>query len=463
MASHEGPCIINWERMILRQFLIRVIILVILIALAGLLVVWSFTRESLVMARFTFILTWLVLIAWLIYYVTKTNRTLKIFMDSLRYLDKVTVQKGKGRMFEELDKIYNDVLGIIHKVELEKESDRQYFKSVIDHAGAGIMAFDQSGNVITVNAAFKSLLGTKSPDHILKLSSVSEQLPEILMNTKPGKHKLLRLSVNSETVGLWLKMAEIRINERKIRLASVQNIQHELEDEEVEAWQKLIRVLTHEIMNSVTPVNSLTNTIIRMLERKGQPRDPREIDENMLKNVLEGLHSIEKRNKGLIGFVQSYRSLTRIQKPSFSDFEVNELMLRIAGLVKNDAETHKIVLIVNTHRTPLVMNADEKLVEQVLINLINNSIYALRESEIKEIQLSARSTNDEILIEVADSGEGIPPELISSIFIPFFTTKSEGSGIGLSLSRQIMRMHGGSITVRSIPGDTVFLLRFPRP
>jgi two-component system nitrogen regulation sensor histidine kinase NtrY len=449
--------------MLLRQFLLRVIVLVVLIALTGLLVVWSFNRESLVIARFTFIVAWLILIILLIYYVTKTNRTLKVFMNSLRYLDKVRIRKGKGRLFEELDMIYNEVLGMIHKVELEKETDRRYFKSIIDHAGTGILVFDESGNIITLNSAFNTLLGVRSIDNIQRLSSVSLQLPGILMSTKPGHHRLLRISVNTETVGLWLKMAEIRINEKKYRLASVQNIQHELEDEEVEAWQKLIKVLTHEIMNSITPVNSLTNTIIRMLEKDGQPRDLGEVDRNTLKNVLEGLHSIEKRNKGLIGFVQSYRSLTRIQKPAFSNLAVNDLLIRIAGLVKHEAEMHNIVVIVNISRNPLILNADEKLVEQVLINLLNNAIYALRDAENREIQLAARSSHEEILIEVTDNGEGIPPELIGNIFVPFFTTKAEGSGIGLSLSRQIMRIHNGAITVKSRPGETIFILRFPRP
>jgi signal transduction histidine kinase len=306
------------------------------------------------------------------------------------------------------------------------------------------------------------LLGIRNPDNINKLAAVSSNLPEILFNSKPGRQRLVRLTVHAEAVGLWLKMAEIKLNEKKFRLASVQNIQHELEDEEVEAWQKLIRVLTHEIMNSVTPVNSLTNTIIRMLEKNGQPLNSSEIDESTLRNVLEGLHSIEKRNKGLIGFVQSYRSLTRIQKPAFTNIEVNELLIRMASLVKNEAENHGIRLIVNTYKEQLLLNADEKLVEQVLINLINNAIYALRAVESGEILLTSGSTRDEILIEVSDTGEGIPADIINNIFIPFFTTKVEGSGIGLSLSRQIMRIHGGSITVRSVPFNTQFSLRFPR-
>lgn len=447
--------------MILKHFLFRIIVQVILIALVGLLVVWSIPRENLIIAKFTFITTWLLLIGWLIYDVSRMTRTLKVFMESLRYLDKVRVQKGSGQLFEELDRVYNEILGVIHKVELEKESNRQFFKSVIDNAGAGIVVFDDTGNILTVNKAFKTLFGIRHPGNIKVLSAVSSQLPDVLMNTKPGQQKLLRITVNTEAVSLWLKMVRIRMNEKIIRLASVQNIQHELEDEEVEAWQKLIRVLTHEIMNSVTPVNSLTNTIIRMLEMNGKPRDIADIDESTLANVLEGLHSIEKRNKGLIAFVQSYRSLTRIQKPTFTEFDVNELMLRIARLVKHETEVKNISLIVNSHRTRLMLNADEKLIEQVLLNLINNAMHAVRDVEKKDIQISGRSTTDEISIEVSDSGEGIPAELISNIFIPFFTTKEEGSGIGLSLSRQIMRIHSGSITVRSTPGETIFTLKFP--
>ena len=447
--------------MILKRFLVRVIVLVILIALTGLLVVWSFTQGSLVIARFTFIIAWVGLVTLLISYVTKTNRTLKVFVDSIRYLDKVRVQKGKGRTFEELDKIYNEVLGVIRKTEMEKETDRLYYKSIIDHAGTGMLSFDETGKVEVVNKAFRNLLGIQHIENIETLSVVSPQLPEILRFTKPGKQKLLRVSIKNETLGLWVKIAEFRMSDKRLRLVSLSNIQHELEEEELDAWQKLIRVLTHEIMNSITPVNSLTNTIIRIFEKDGIPRTSSEIDGDSIRNALEGLHSIEKRNKGLISFVQSYRSLTRVQKPVFDEFNVNDLLLRIGHLVKREVESHRIRFIVNTRNEVLTVNADEKLVEQVLINLINNAVYAVRETNEPEISMGARKLNDELLIEVADNGEGIALEIISSIFIPFFTTKNEGSGIGLSLSRQIMQVHGGSIHVRSKPGETVFFLKFP--
>ncbi len=447
--------------MIFKRFLIRVIILVILIALSGMLIVWSFSREGLMVARFTFTLIWILLVAELIYYVTKTNRTLGTFLESLRYLDAVRTHKGKGKSFEDLDRLYNEIIGIIRKVEVDRETDRQYFRGIIDHAGAGIITFNESGDIEIINAAFKKLLGIKTLQNIAALQVVSPHLPELLQKLKPGYQKLLRISVNNETVGLSLKAAEFRLQGKRIRLVSVQNIQHELEEEELDAWQKLIRVLTHEIMNSVTPVNSLTNTIIKLFESDGKPKGLEELDETILRNALEGLHSIEKRNKGLIGFVQSYRSLTRIQKPAFTDLSVEELFNRITALTGHEMESQGIKLMVNIQAGFVNLNADEKLLEQVLINLVNNAAYALKGRPDPKIQLVARTDHDERFIEVHDNGAGIPEEAAGSIFVPFFTTKEEGSGIGLSLSRQIMRVHGGSISVRSKPGETVFTLRFP--
>jgi two-component system, NtrC family, nitrogen regulation sensor histidine kinase NtrY len=446
--------------MIFKRFLIRVIFLVVLISLSGFLVVWSFSKEGLAVAKFTFIMIWLLLIARLVFYVTSTNRTLRTFMESLKYLDTIRMQKGKGKSFEELDRLYNEILGIIHKVELEREIDRQYFRNIIEHAGVGILTFNEAGKVEIINAAFMKLLGIKSLTLIDELSDISAQLSEVLGNLRPGSRKLLRINVNNETLGLSLRIAAFRLQGKSVRLAFVQNIQHELEEEELDAWQKLIRVLTHEIMNSVTPVNSLTNTIIRLFEQEGEPKDPGDIDEKTLKNALEGLHAIEKRNKGLIGFVQSYRSLTRIQKPTFSDLSVNELFEKVAALIRHDLESQGIKFALSVHGGDLHLNADEKLVEQVLINLINNAVFAVQSIPEPRIHILARAVQEQLVMEVRDNGSGIPEEIIGNIFVPFYTTKPEGSGIGLSLSRQIMRVHGGSISVRSIPGETVFTLKF---
>ena len=448
--------------MIFRRFTIRVIILVILISLAGLLVVWSFNRLDLTVARLTFIAIWILLIISLITYVTHTNRTLKTFFDSLRYIDTVKKSRGKGRSFEELDKMYQEIAGIIQQVELDRETDRQYFRYLVDHAGTGIMSFSESGDIEIINQAARKILKIKQIKNISALGALSPELPVILSSLKPGHQKLFKLIVDNEVVGLSVRLAEYRISGRKIRLVSLQNIRNELEEEELDAWQKLIRVLTHEIMNSITPVNSLTNTIIRMLESEGRPKRQDEIDDGTLANALEGLHSIEKRNKGLVGFVQSYRSLTRIQKPVFTKVDIEYMFLNIGRLVKEELEAAHIHLFVMVNPPGLSLEADEKLLEQVMINLINNSRHALVGTINPEIQISAKIDHDQALIEVKDNGSGIPEDMIGNIFIPFFTTRAEGSGIGLSLSRQIIRLHSGSISVKSRPGiETIFTLKLP--
>jgi signal transduction histidine kinase len=313
-----------------------------------------------------------------------------------------------------------------------------------------------------INEAAGRLLKVKNLKHISALSALSSELPDVLTNLKPGGHRVLKLTVDNEIVRLTIRIAEYRIGSRKIRLASVQNIRNELEDEELDAWQKLIRVLTHEIMNSVTPVNSLTNTIIRLFERQGQPRKVAELVDTDLLNALEALHSIEKRNKGLIGFVQSYRSLTQIQKPRFTRIDVTELLKNISRLVAEEMGSAGISFSWTVHPEPLIIEADEKLVEQVLLNLLNNARHALEEIPGPAIAVRAWADRTSVCIEVKDNGCGIPDEIAGSIFIPFFTTRATGSGIGLSLSRQIMRLHGGNVAMKSQPGvETVFTLVFP--
>ncbi len=448
--------------MVFRRFTIRVIVLVIFISLAGMAVVWSFGKPNLAIARFTLIAIWILLIVSLITYVTHTNRTLKTFFDSLRYIDTVKKSSGKGKSFEELDKLYQEIAGIIHQVELDRETDRQYFRYLVDHSAAGILSFNETGEIEMINQSAKKILKLKQPKNISALGSLSPDLPVVLNTLKSGQQKLLKLIVDNEVIGLSVRLAEYRISGRKIRLVSLQNIRNELEEEELDAWQKLIRVLTHEIMNSITPVNSLTNTIIRMLESDGRPKRHDEIDADTLANALEGLHSIEKRNKGLIGFVQSYRSLTRIQKPMFIKVDVESMFNNIVRLVKDELEAARIHLFLAVNPAGLTLEADEKLLEQVMINLISNSRHALSETPNPEILLSAGIDHDMVVIEIKDNGSGIPSELMGNIFIPFFTTRAEGSGIGLSLSRQIMRLHSGSISVRSRPGiETIFTLKLP--
>jgi signal transduction histidine kinase len=245
-------------------------------------------------------------------------------------------------------------------------------------------------------------------------------------------------------------------------LVSIQNIHNELEAKEMDSWQKLIRVLTHEIMNSITPIVSLSGTVKDLLIDQQSLVLRKEIDEDDVESAQSALSTIETRSQGLLNFVQVYRNLTRIPKPNFRYFEVNELFDRVENLLQPKIKELKIKCDLKAFPPGLMLTADPDLIEQVVINLLINSIHAVKDAPAPRITVVATNSSlNRVLISVSDNGYGIKPDNMEQIFVPFFTSKKEGSGIGLSLSREIMRLHKGNITVKSKPGvETVFTLHF---
>ena len=262
---------------------------------------------------------------------------------------------------------------------------------------------------------------------------------------------------------LSIYAAEFKLRSNHYTLVSISNIQNELEEKEMEAWQNLIRVLTHEIMNSVTPIVSLSSTANSLLENiDSKLKSKSDLNTDELEDVTGALNTIVKRSKGLLHFVDDYRNLTRIPAPNFQVVKISSLFERIKKLFSDQLNEKNIICRCTVEPDNLEVIADPDLIEQVLINLILNSIKALTAAEYPEIKLVSKFDNrGSIIMQVIDNGDGIPEDLHEKIFIPFFTTRKEGSGIGLSLSRQIMRAHKGGITVSSIPGkETIFTLKF---
>ncbi|HRX01316.1 MAG TPA: HAMP domain-containing sensor histidine kinase, partial [Cyclobacteriaceae bacterium] len=248
------------------------------------------------------------------------------------------------------------------------------------------------------------------------------------------------------------------------KLITFQDINSEIEQKEIEAWHKLIRILTHEIMNSVTPIASLTETMQTLLEDKnGNQRKAQEISDETIKDILFSLKTIHKRSEGLLSFVDTYRKLTKIPQPTLETFHVRDMLEQISTLMHHHLKGTSVKFEVNATPTDLLVHADPKLIEQVVINLVTNSIHALENKPDGLITLNAYEENNRIVVEVSDNGKGIPEKELEEIFVPFFSTKKEGSGIGLSLSKQIMSLHGGTIKVKSQPGvGTSFFLNFKR-
>ena len=397
----------------------------------------------------------------LIHFVEKTNRDLTRFLEAIKHTDfsQTFSGTGLGSSFEPLKKVFNEVIEQFRRARSEKEEHFRYLQTVVQHVGIGLIAFTQDGEIGLINTAAKRLLRVAHLKNIKTLESLSKKLVATLLEMESGGKALIKIADKTEFLHLAVYATEFKLREQQFTLVSIQNIQSELEEKEMEAWQNLIRVLTHEIMNSVTPISSLASTVNELLEK---PKSRSEITPEYISDMRGAVLTIQKRSEGLLHFVDAYRSLTRIPRPNFKIFHVTELFSGVEQLLRASFKEKTIELNVRIAPESLELTADPEMIEQVLINLLLNAIQALHGKSDAKIELTSRlDERGRVIIQVVDNGPGIIPEVLDKIFIPFFTTKPEGSGIGLSLSRQIMRLHRGTITARSEPNvATIFTLRF---
>ncbi|SDB84424.1 sensor histidine kinase [Williamwhitmania taraxaci] len=390
-------------------------------------------------------------------YVDKTNRDLASFLESIRFSEftRTFQVEGMGSSFDELSKAFNDVINDFQAVRSQKEEHFQYLQSILQNIDVAIIAFQKDGTVEMVNKAAKVLFQTQSLKNIKQLASVSYELVDNLLNITPGENTLVKVQMDDDLLQLAVFSTEFRIHRKEIILATIKNIQSVLEEQETEAWQKLISVLTHEIMNSITPIASLSSTLHGMLKTiKENQDDGQEIDTETTEEIQQAMQTIHKRSTGLLHFVNTYRNLTRIPKPNFKITKVKDLFDSIRPLIDEDIKNSGIIVSVDVDPVDIEFSIDENLIEQVLLNIVKNASQALDGKVIPRIDIrSFKNKRGRVTIQVSDNGQGILPDVLDKIFIPFFTTKPKGSGIGLSLSRQIMRLHGGSITANSVVNE----------
>lgn len=406
----------------------------------------------------------------LLRYVERTNVDLANFLLSVKHNDFTQISSAPATdvAFPELHESFNEIREVYQSLRAEKESHAQYLDTIIEHVQVALICFKPEGDIQLMNKAAKILLDRPYMSHIHILNRVDPKLYSTISSLKSGERKLIKVIINEELLHLAIQATEFKLRNQAYTLLSIQDIRSELDEKEVDTWHKLIRVLTHEIMNSMTPVVSLTQSIQEMLSMEdGYPRPLAEIPEDSARDIRAGIHSIESRGKGLLHFVDIYRNLTRIPNPHFQRIRVQDMFQRLETLMSPIMFQANIDSNFYLASPYLEIMVDQELVEQVLINLIQNSIEALRQSSFSSkhkarITVSALQTDQrKILIQVQDNGPGINEELQDKIFIPFFSTKKEGSGIGLSLSRQIMRLHKGSITYQSAEkGGSIFTLTF---
>ena len=450
-----------------KNFRLNIIIRVFLLVVTAYILVSVLHNGGYFMTPFLLVVLMLVQIISLIHYIEKTNRIVTSFLESVRFSDfsRTFQAEGLGSSFDNLKKAFNKVIEDFQKIRNEKEEHYFYLQNIISHIEIGIIAYQKDGTVEMINNAAKKLFNVQQLKNIQLLETWNPGLELVFFNIEPGDNELIKVKRGEDLLQLSIYATEFKINEREIILVSIKNIQSELEEQEMEAWQKLIRVLTHEIMNSIAPIASLTSTVNLMVNEVAEEIESKtndDFDREGIDDIINALNTIHKRSTGLIHFVEKYRNLTRIPKPNFSVYKIKDQFDNISSLLEKEIKEKKIKFEMSVIPDKLELTADEQLIEQVLINMVKNSIHALDNTEKKKISLKAYiNNNGKRVIQITDNGQGIIKEVGDKIFIPFFTTKSTGSGIGLSLSKQIMRVHNGSIKVNSLPNvETCFTLTF---
>ena len=377
-----------------------------------------------------------------VWYVDRTNRDFTSFLLALLQDDFTTKfsEKGKGKSFENLYKAFNAITQKFENISSAKEVQHLYLEGLVNHIRVGIISIDKDERIHLMNRALQKMLDRPHMAFLNNLNSVDHQLPEVLREIKPNENRLLKIQVKNELLQLSIHASEFLLNKEYYKLISIQNIKSELDINELDAWQKLIRVLTHEIMNSVTPITSLSDSLRQILEN--------DKSDDSLAKVGQGLEAIQLRSKGLQNFTEAYKKLTKLPTPKFNSVNLKSLFDNIVTLFKEELKNIKLILEI-PEKTEIL--ADRDLLDQVFINLIKNACDALHGIEGSTIRIHVEQ-NDVTTITITDNGEGIDEDKLDKIFIPFFTTKTEGSGIGLALSRQIIRLHNGSIGIKSQRG-----------
>ena len=449
--------------MIFKSFRVKIALRILLIGLIMGAFVFSINQEKWYVATVVSAILVIGLLLEMFSFMDRSNREFRNLILALKHQDFSQSFRSRynEKSFVELEKEFREVIELYKNARLEKEVHYQYLQFIINHINIAVICYRKDGRIELSNPAARALLGLSNLSNLDLIRQTDDKLYNIITGLGPGDKELIKLILKGELMVLSVFATEFKLQDVSYKLVSLQNIRSELDEQELESWQKVIRVLTHEIMNSVTPVSSLSTAINEMLrDEKGRPKELASIEEDDMSDMYDSLKTIEERSKGLLNFVSTYKNLTRLPIPQFQHIKVEDLINHVSVLMKKVLDKNEIDLEIKSAQAGLEIYADQDLIQQVLINLIVNAKDALQKRKDRKIQLGSLKKNGKIIIQVRDNGPGIDQDNIDKIFIPFFTTKKKGSGIGLSLARQIMRMHKGSIYFTSDEEGTIFTLEF---
>lgn len=398
----------------------------------------------------------------LIKFLNRTNRKIAYFFEAIENDDSTLYYPVhlKNPSLNTLHENLNRVNKLIQDIKIEHEVQENYFQRILEEASIGILTVSEQGHVFTANKHAKTMLGRNQLNHVSQLKQVAPKIFGLISRLKPFEPEVIEVTNEREVIKISVKATALVLKQKELLLVIIQNINSEIEHSEVDSWNKLFSVLTHEIMNTVAPITSLAEALVTKIALLSPDRKSGDV--STIESISKGLNIIENNSKNLFEFVNSYRALTGIPSPDKAFFSVATLFDKIKILCSQDKGFNQVTFKIDVSND-LVLFGDEKQLIQVLINLVKNALQSLGGTTDGIISLEGKKDGSgKTILRVGDNGPGIPAASIQKIFIPFFTTKNEGTGIGLSLSKHIMRLHGGTIQVSSDPYTaTVFTLNFP--
>lgn len=417
-----------------------------------------------------FIINLLILLFVQVYLFVKSqnviNRELEYLFDSIESSETSITYSNKrdNSGFSNIYKKFDELIKHVQEIKVDSLQKNVYLKTLFEHINIGILTFNNKGVISLKNSAARKILGKGNINNIDDINKIDMSFAATLKDIKPEQSKLISFYHDGYLQHLLIRAALLKFPDEEVKIISFQNIRGELDEREMEGWQKLIRVLTHELMNSVGPINSTISTILDLLiDDNKDPVNVELITPELLNDAIKGVKIIEERSKGMLDFVKRFRNLTLIPHPEFVTVDIDHLINNIIILLQDEAEQKGITLTYKTLYSNLKASADKGMTEQILINLLKNSIIALKGISNPIISISSWGDNNTIYINVVDNGKGILPNIQDKIFVPFYTTSKNGTGVGLSLSRQLANVQGGALALtKSTERETIFTLKIKK-
>ena len=452
--------------MAFNKYMVRISIRLVLIFLAMMALALVIGKQARLFTVVGVSLILLFLVTGLYRTIARTNQIVESLLDSIRFGDfnKTLQNKAAGLGFEGLADSAQEIIGAIASAKIEKETQYQYLQTILEHIHTGVLTLDEQHEPELINPLALNMLGlynTRKPSWT-DLEKKAPEFTQVVTSLGESGREMIRLHNAPAGKQLLVLVNSVRIGGAPVKIITFQDIEPEIEQKEMESWQTISRIMAHEIMNSLTPLSSLTETGIMLLEKEGKPKEVSELSQKTLENLHTALKTISGRNQALTEFIGSYRQLSRLPLPEKKQVLVADVLSGISELYAIPCKNKGIECSISTGPGKLMLLADEAQLKQVLINMVKNATEALEGVENPCIDISVKRILHQVSIDIHNNGPAIPPEILEKIFVPFYSTKAEGSGIGLSLSRQIIRNHGGQIGVESREGEgTTFKVLLP--